>query len=335
MITVLNSGMFTTVQDLGRKDYQAYGIPLAGAMDAYAAKVANIMAGNDENEALLEFTITGGSYRFDSDMLIALTGADMNATCEGHPLKNWATHKIKKGDVVTFAFVSKGCRSYMAVAGGLDIPLVMDSASTHTRSKLGGFDGRALKKEDVLMVKESAYDRETVLPEAYLPVYESTPVIRVMPGPQDDYFTGNAFFALTEGDYMLEADSDRMGYRLSGNAIKHKDTADIISDALFRGAVQVPGNGQPIIMLSDCQTTGGYTKLCFVISADLDVLAQCKPGDKIKFAVVSEDEAVTALKEQREKIAQVKAFVTSNDIYVSKQYVVKINGINYNVYVEG
>ena len=311
MIKVINPGFFTTVQDLGRKGFQAFGVPVGGAMDNYAFRLANLLVGNDENTPALEFTISGGMYEFDDDMLISLTGADMNATLDGTPLKNWASHKVKKGQVLLFAFSMLGCRSYMAVAGGLKVEKIMNSASTHTRSKMGGIEGRQLKKEDILSIEKSNFDKSITLSDEFTYCVPEEKIIRVLPGPQDDCFTADAFDILQRNVYEVDIESDRMGYRLKGaEEITHlAKGADIISDSLIKGAVQVPGSGQPIVMLADCQTTGGYTKLCSVITVDLVLIAQCKPGDKLKFKVVSDDEAIEALRFYEAKIAQAKEFI--------------------------
>lgn len=312
MIKVINPGIFTTVQDLGRRFFRAFGVPKAGAMDEFSSRVANMLVGNDENAPLLELTIVGGSYLFEEDTLIALTGADMSATCAGRALANWQSHFIRAGQQLDFSFATKCCRAYLAVAGGICVEKVMDSCSTHTRAKLGGFDGRALKAGDVLQVgvTDKSKLREIPLPEDFRFSLPEVPVIRVLPGPQADSFTPDTFDVMQSDNYTIALDSDRMGYRLSGNILSHNSTgADIVSDALIEGAVQVPGDGQPIIMLSDCQTTGGYTKLCFVISSDLPILGQCRPGDQIRFKLISEEEALDILQEYQKKLDKIRMFL--------------------------
>ena len=313
MIKVINAGILTTVQDLGRKYFRAFGVPKAGAMDDFSSRVANLLVGNDENAPLLELTIVGGSYLFEEDTLIALTGADMSASCGGKPLANWQSHFIKAGQQLEFAFATKYCRSYLAVAGGIKVETIMGSCSTHIRAKFGGFEGRALKAGDVLQVGEVSDKsklREIPLPEELRLALADVPVIRVLTGPQADAFTADTFDNLQKDEYTIALDSDRMGYRLSGHILSHNETgADIVSDALIEGAVQVPGDGQPIIMLSDCQTTGGYTKLCFVISSDLPVLVQCRPGDKIRFKLISEEESLNILREYQNKLDKIRVFL--------------------------
>lgn len=313
MIKVINAGILSTVQDLGRRYFRAFGVPKAGAMDDFSSRVANLLVGNDENAPLLELTVVGGSYFFEEDTLIALTGADMSASCAGKPLANWQSHFIKAGQQLDFSYASKYCRTYLAVAGGINIEKIMGSCSTHIRAKLGGFEGRALKAGDVLQfgeVKDKSKLREIPLPVELRLCFDGVPVIRVLPGPQANAFIPDTFDNLQKEEYTIALDSDRMGYRLSGHILSHNEMgADIVSDALIEGAVQVPGDGQPIIMLADCQTTGGYTKLCFVISTDLPVLAQCRPGDKIRFKVIEEEEALQILKEYKNKLDKIRVFL--------------------------
>jgi biotin-dependent carboxylase-like uncharacterized protein len=308
MIKVLNPGLFTTIQDLGRAGFLAFGVSMAGAADDYACRAANLLVGNDENAPLLEMTMFGGGYEFCRDALAGLGGADMAAKLDGTPLANWASHKIKRGQTLELSFAEGGCRTYLAVAGAFKAEQAMGSYSTHTRSKIGGMAGRVLKKGDFLATGEKAAGRPMRLPAGLCPAARP-PLLRVLPGPQADAFFGDAFAVLESGEYTIEADSDRMGYRLQGPAIRHKTSADIISDALIGGAVQIPGSGQPMIMLNDCQTTGGYTKLCFVITPDLPVLAQCRPGDRLRFKAITEAEAEAALQEYKGRLDRLREFV--------------------------
>ncbi|MDR3348604.1 MAG: biotin-dependent carboxyltransferase family protein [Acidaminococcales bacterium] len=307
MLKVLNPGLFSTVQDLGRTGFLAFGVPQAGALDDYACRAANLLAGNDENAPLLELTMFGGEYEFCADTLVALAGADMSAELDGAAFGNWLSRRVKKGQKLALSFAVSGCRAYLAVAGGFKIAKTMDSTSTHTRSGIGGMEGRALKKGDLLPIKESAGGQGRILPAGLKPTLGPV-LLRVLPGPQEDAFEDGAFAVLESAQYLIEADSDRMGYRLRGPRLQHKAGADIISDALISGGVQVPGSGQPIIMLNDCQTTGGYTKLCFVISPDLPLLAQCRPGDWIKFRAVTEEESLWALAEYEGRLAKLREF---------------------------
>ena len=334
MLRVLQPGLFTTIQDLGRKGFQAFGVPVAGAMDDYSFRVANFLVGNLENTPALELTLAGGCYEFLQDGLISLAGADMLAECAGKKLANWQSHSIKAGQKIEFSFAANGCRAYMAVAGGFKADEVMGSFSTYTRAGFGGFKGRTLQKDDVLEINNARPLRELSLPLEFRPTFAETAVIRVLQGPQDREFSPEAFKALTSSEYVIEANSDRMGYRLKGEKIQHLNTADIISDALFKGAIQIPGDGQPIIMLADCQTTGGYTKMCFVITADLPVLAQSRPGDKIKFQLVSNEQAVQALQDYSDKLLAARSLLLTQQTANTNEWKLLVNGIEYQIQVQ-
>lgn len=300
-IQVLKPGMFTTVQDLGRWGYQQYGVPVAGAMDEFALRAANLLVGNAEGDAGLEITLLGPSLEFGADQVIAVTGADLDATLNGRALPLWESVTVRRGTTLKFGRPKAGARAYLAVAGGVDVPKVIGSRSTYVRGKLGGFQGRPLQAGDELAIGQAG--RPT--PGRRLPP-DATPGVvhtaRVILGPQDDHFPDESLELFLSSTYRVSAVSDRMGYRLEGPKLHHKQGPDIISDAIPAGAVQVPGHGTPIIMLADRQTTGGYTKIATVISADLRVLAQLAPGESIGFQRVTMDEAVAALREQAEAL---------------------------------
>jgi len=295
MLTVIKPGMLTTIQDLGRTGYRAYGMPVSGVMDRYAATMANVLAGNGHGAAVLEMTMLGGAFRFENDAHVAICGADMQATLNGQPVSNWSSFDVPAGSELAFQFAVSGCRGYLAVCGGLDVPQVLGSRSTYTRAGLGGLEGRAIRAGDMVRIgKEGlrpAAGRE--LPEMYVPEYGGEIELRVIPGPQDELFTAKGMETLFCSSYAVSPRNDRMGILLEGARIEHVSGPDIISDALCAGAIQVPGDGQPIIMMADCQTTGGYAKIGFVISPDLSRLAQSKAGDTVTFVECSELEAVT------------------------------------------
>ena len=311
MIRVIKSGIMTTVQDAGRWGYQAFGITVAGAMDMKAYKVANLLVGNELTDAALEMTVLGGEYEFTSDCLVAITGADMNATLNDLPVANWSSFKVAAGDILRLGFVVTGCRAYLAVSGGLDVPVVLGSRSTHTRSKIGGYQGRTLQNGDELQIlpRRSSHCSSINLPKDFVPNYPNEIAVRVILGAQQEAFTVDGIKTLFSGEYTITADADRMGYRLEGAKVEHVDSADIVSDALSAGAIQVPAHGMPIIMMADRQTTGGYTKIGAVIGADLGVLAQAKPGDKVRFVEVDDDLAVAALQDDQLYLANINAFI--------------------------
>jgi len=311
MIATLQPGLLTTVQDEGRWGYQAYGMPVAGAMDRYAYRVANLLVGNKPGAAGLEMTLRGGTFRFEAEALVAICGADMGAELNGQPVAAWSSFQAPPGSVLSFGFAAAGCRTYIAVRGGIDVPLVLGSRSTYIRGGVGGLNGRALKAGDVLPVggETAAPARPQRLDPRFIPQYGGAAngaiELRVLLGPQDDCFTAQGLATLFGSTYTISPDADRMGYRLDGPVIEHSGKPDIVSDALCQGAIQVPGHGMPIIMMADRQTTGGYTKIGTVIGPDLTKLAQAKPGDNVVFKKCSDEEAVEALRRERQIYAEI------------------------------
>ena len=311
MIEVTNPGLFTTVQDKGRFGYQAFGLPVAGAMDDYAYRIANMLVNNPPDAAVLEMTLFGGVFTFSSDCYVAVCGADMQAELNGQPFPAWTAAFVSGGSTLAFKNVLSGCRTYLAVSGGIDTPLVMGSRSTFTRGVLGGHEGRALKGGDKLPTGKPAKlpSGPIALPAGFIPKYEGAISIRVMLGPQDDLFTPEGIETLFGSEYTVSQDSDRMGCRLeTGVQIKHLDKPDIVSDALCLGAVQVPGHGMPIIMMADRQTTGGYTKIATVIGADIWKMAQATPGTKVRFSKAADTEAQAAFNDRLAVFNKIKEF---------------------------
>ncbi len=301
-LEIIDPGMLTTVQDRGRYGYQRFGVPVSGAMDEFALRVANVMVGNDQGAAGLEITVLGPSIRFLADTWIAVTGADLSPQLDGEALPGWQTVEAREGSVLTFGGMQDGIRAYLAVAGGIDVPLVMGSRSTYLKAAIGGLEGRALKKGDVLCafpVEPDASLPQLRLPARYMaPVYGGRHELRIVPGPQDRAFAPEALSTLLNTRYRIALDSDRMGYRLEGPPIPHQDGPDIVSDGNPLGAIQVPGDGTPTILLADRGTTGGYAKIATVISADIDKLAQALPGQSVSFKRVTVEEAHGALREK-------------------------------------
>lgn len=300
---VIQPGPLTTIQDLGRFGYQQYGVPPSGALDNYAFRIGNLLAGNEETAASLEITLFGCQLRALQDTAIAVTGADLGAALNDNPIPRWQSVPVHRGDIISFPRLRSGCRAYLAVAGGIDVPKVMSSAATHTRAGIGGLEGRALRKGDILRTaKATPTAAGARVPPEYIPVYGDQIGLRVILGPQDNCFTEDGIRTFLQSAYTVSAQADRMGYRLEGPRIQHKLKADIISDGIPLGAVQVPGDGLPIILLADRQTTGGYTKIATVLSVDIPKLAQAKPGDQVSFRQVTEDEALVALQEYEQKL---------------------------------
>ncbi|MDU5570096.1 MAG: biotin-dependent carboxyltransferase family protein [Peptoniphilus harei] len=291
-IDVINGGILTTIQDSGRYGYQELGIPTSGVMDDYNYRLANILVGNKLDEAVFEMTFFGPTLKFNENLIIAITGSNMNPKINGELAPMYETIKVKKGDTLQFGKVNEGIRSYLAFGGSIDVPVVNGSKSTHIKTKMGGIEGRALKAKDEINIKKSKEETMRKIPEKYIPKISHCNILRIVLGPQDDYFTEKGIHDLfRSGGYQVTKDFDRMGIRLKGTAIEHKETADIISDGTTFGSIQVPANGQPIILVADRQTTGGYTKIGNVITADLHKLAQMTFLDKVLFQEIKIEEA--------------------------------------------
>jgi antagonist of KipI len=302
-IIIKSAGMLTTVQDQGRYGYQRYGMPVSGAMDIFSYELANLLVGNKVHEACLETTITGPEILFTDAGAVALCGADMGPLKNGMPVSMNKTIKIESGDMLSFRGLKNGCRCYIAFAGGINVPPVMGSRSTYLRAKTGGFGGRALSPGDELALGVSEKEiRILEIPGKLLLPFKSSQTIRICPGPEINRFGLEGIQKLLTSEYTVTDHSDRMGYRLAGNIIKHKSSnADIISAGISAGTIQIPGDGQPVILMADRQTTGGYSRIANVISADLTLLAQMIPGDHIRFREISLKEA-QSLYIAREKI---------------------------------
>ncbi len=307
VIEVLDAGGLTTVQDLGRYGFQRYGVPVSGAMDAFALRVANLLAGNEENAAALEITVTGPQIVFLRDAVIAIAGGDLQPRVDDRAAPMWEAFAVAGDSVLTFRGPRMGARAYLAVAGGLDVPIVLASRSTYLRSRLGGCEGRTLQPGDRL-VRGPAGDLVEVrrMPASWLPTYLGSHRLRVVPGPQDAAFTRRGIQTFLSSAYKISSASDRMGYRMEGPAVEHAGSADIVSDGTPAGAVQVAADGMPLVLLADRGTTGGYAKIATVIAVDLPRLAQSRPGDRVFFDAVTVEEAHAALRRQEDLIEQIR-----------------------------
>jgi len=293
VIIIESAGLLTTIQDNGRFGYQRYGMPVSGAMDTFSLHLANALVGNKRDEACLETTLTGPDIVFKDSGAIAVTGADMNPFINGIPVLQYRTIEVKSGDRLSFGGLKNGFRSYIAFAGGIKVPVVMGSRSTYLRANLGGYDGRALKAGDELplgdvtgkiIMKEISREK--------IPHYRSSQTVQIIPGPEVKLFELEGIRNFLTSEYKVTDQSDRMGYRLLGREIGHLSAkADIISAGVSFGTIQIPGNGQPIILMADRQTTGGYTRIANIVSVDLTLLAQLKPGDRIRFREISLENA--------------------------------------------
>lgn len=285
---VLQPGVLTTIQDRGRTGWQRHGVGTAGAMDSFALQVGNLLVGNSRGSAALEIGLGGLRLRCLEDWIVSLCGADLGAAV---PL--WKSVRVRKGDELFFKSAIRGAWAYLALAGGVDAETVLGSRSTDLRARLGGWGGRGAAKGDVLGAGRpgaSARDGRGLVP-GDIPDYPDAVSVRVVLGPQEEMFPDESLQSFLAGRFEVTPQSNRMGYRLSGPAIRHRGAADVLSDAVATGSIQVPADGQPIVLMADRQTTGGYAKIATVISVDLPALAQARPGTKVSFRSVSVDDA--------------------------------------------
>jgi antagonist of KipI len=325
-VVVVRPGMLTTVQDNGRWGYQARGVPVAGPMDSVSHRMANALVGNAVGAATLEITLLGPELEFEDDRLVAVGGADFDLTVDGQPAPMRRPVTVRAGGRLRFGARRRGARAYVAIAGGIAVVPVLGSRATHLISGMGGVDGRALRAGDRLPLGvsagsgpsgramdgrapgrrpgESFGDPAPVVPASSEPV-----AIRVLPGPQPEYFTPDALDALQSAPYTIGARSDRMAYRLEGPRLSHDSVrgADIISDATPLGVLQVPASGLPILLMADRQTTGGYPKLATVIAADISAAGQLGPGDRLRFVTCTRAEAMAALIAQERALMALEA----------------------------
>ncbi len=320
------------MQDRGRIGYQRYGVPVSGALDTFALRAANLLAGNDDGDAGLEMTVLGPRVRFGADTWFAIAGADLAPTLDGQPVPSWQRVRAVGGSVLSFQGSRDGMRAYLAVAGGIDVPRLMGSRSTYLKGEFGGLGGRPLRAGDELHTlggpREGELD-EVELPGSFVvPEYGHDHRIRVVLGPQSDAFTEAGVETLLGSEYKISVQSDRMGYRLDGPAIEHVSGPDIVSDGTALGAIQVPGNGQPIILLADRGTTGGYAKVATVLSVDIGRIAQAMPGDAIRFEAVSVEEAHAILAGQE---AALRDLAAAAGVGPARGLSVVIDGENFEV----
>jgi len=297
VIRILDAGPLTTVQDLGRTGQMRYGIPPSGPVDRFAFVLANRLVGNPDTAAALECTLMGPRFEVAAAGAIAVTGADMPVIVNGQAATGWRTIALTAGDVVKLGPARTGVRSYIGFAGGLDVPLVLGSRSTYLRGRVGGLQGRALRKGDELAVLASGAVTPRRVAQDAIPDYSGEPTVRAVLGPQADRFTDDGLRALFGGRYEVLPQSDRMGSRLRGPRIEHARGHDIISDGIALGSIQVPGDGQPIVLLVDRQSTGGYTKVATVCSSDIWRVGQARPGQSLRFQTIPVDEAHRLLRE--------------------------------------
>ncbi|QNU24897.1 5-oxoprolinase subunit C family protein [Geobacillus zalihae] len=310
MIDVIEAGLFTTVQDGGRFGYRHAGVPAGGAMDAWAYRLANALVGNNGDEAVLEATMAGPTLRFHAETVIAICGGEFSCALNGQPLALWKPAAVKPGDVLEIGACRVGWRAYMAVAGGIDVSPVMGSRSTYVPAQLGGVSGRPLRRGDVLKIGTAAL----IFPSKPLHwglsrlasryIGGKTKTVRAVPGPEYDEFTPASRRQFFAARYEVTTQSDRIGYRLSGPTLALVREREMVSEAVVFGTVQVPASGQPIVLMADSQTTGGYPRIAQVAAVDLPILAQARPGDFIQFQPIGPEEAMWLYKEQQQRLAR-------------------------------
>ena len=309
-LRVLKPGLHTTVQDLGRVGYQAQGVPVSGALDPMALWLGNALVGNPESAAALELLVSGATLQIAADsvrLAVAGAGATLAVGAPARVVPAWQSVTLAQGELVEIGLGRESVCAYLAVEGGIDVRLVLGSASTYVRAGFGGLEGRTLRRGDLvpLALAQASERTEQRLPSP--PPAASEQPIRVVLGPQQDRFTEAALADLLESEFRISKNADRMGMRLDGPALRHRDGWDVVSDAIATGAVQVPGSGQPILLLADHQTTGGYPKIATVISADVPVVGRRRAGDAIRFAAVSIAEAEQLARDQQRRIAALVA----------------------------
>jgi antagonist of KipI len=301
-LKVFRPGMLTTVQDLGRWGWQGFGVPVAGPMDAYSHRLANSLAGNDQDAAALEITLIGPELEADTDIVCVVAGARFKTTVNGVQINEGQPFVVPAGGRVNFGARLAGARATFAVRGGFDVPAIFGSRATSIVSRIGPFNGGPLRAGDVLPIAQSG---KVARPceGTPLPLPAGGARVRIMRGPQDALFTPEAVEALCTSRFAITPQSNRMGYRLDGPLLRRAgDQADTLSDATPFGSIQVPASGTPILLMADRQTTGGYPRIATVISADLPVAGQLAPGDWIEFQECTREEALDALREREREL---------------------------------
>ncbi|WP_100397757.1 biotin-dependent carboxyltransferase family protein [Bacillus sp. FJAT-44742] len=308
LFLVKKPGMQTTIQDKGRTGYQQFGVVASGAMDQFSYQAGNLLVGNNRGDAALEITMAGPHLLAQSDAVAVITGADLQPQLNGQPVSRWISFSIKEGDELIFHGAKKGVRAYLCISGGIAGEKTLGSQSTYMKARMGGIEGRSAVKGDTIYknVEDRTEKPGKGLHYSFIPDYDDLSPLRVVPGPEEEDFTKDGLHAFYNTEYIVTQEADRMGMRLEGTPIKHLDKADILSDAVAYGTIQVPKNGQPMILMADRQTTGGYTRIANVISTDLPRLAQLLPGKKISFEKVSVETAHSLMKKQEKTLTQIE-----------------------------
>jgi len=297
MLRVLSPGPLCTLQDLGREGYQHQGVPVSGAMDATACEIANRLLGNPPDAAAIEITAGGAVFEALAPCVVAITGADLGAMLNGHPLPLWTSLFVRAGQRIEFeGRRASGARAYLALAGGIEAPIVLGSRSTCLPGGFGGLAGRALHEGDVICAGRSEHDDARIAGRAWPSPPDYAPLVRLLPGPQANWFDMEA---LTAQPWRVSATSNRIGLRLEGQPLGQHTTRDVASFGVFTGVIQVPPDGQPILLMADAQPTGGYPVVAVAIRADLHRAAQLLPGDAFRFTWTTQEDAVANWRDLR------------------------------------
>ena len=284
-IKILDPGVFATIQDLGRVGYREYGVPLSGVMDQTAAKLANRLVGNPAHFPVIEFTLKGGSFKVLHSATIAITGADLKATLNEMSLERNQSINVQAGDIVKMNYARSGVRSYLAIAGEWDIEKVMESYSTFVPGHFGGFNGQTLKGGDVISVKEPSTSELKLASPNEIPYYSHKLTVELLPGPEFEYLSKDAIELLTNTEFSIQPQSNRMGIRLASDIPLPTPNLELKSSGVVPGVIQLPPSGQPIILMRDAQTVGGYPRIAKVREHYLDPLAQMQVGSVIRFKI--------------------------------------------------
>ncbi len=318
-ITVRQAGIQTTVQDLGRPGWQHAGVPVGGAMDLQAHRIANLLVGNGADAAALECALGGFAVQFATPALVALTGRDITASLDGTPVIAWRPFRVERGALLA---IHGGCRTTIAIAGGIDVPIVLDARGTSLRAGFGGWHGRALRRDDVLPFGTPSHLGDRIIAHlveerltfarwgagpGLVPAYSAAPRVRAIAGPELTQLDPASRALLLSDSFRIAPDSDRMGYRLAGHALSLTNPREMLSSGVTAGTIQLPPGGAPIVLMADRQTTGGYPRLGDVISADLPLLAQLRPGDTVRFALSTLEEAQACWRQVERDLATAQA----------------------------
>ena len=287
-LEIIEVNGLATIQDSGRLGWRKFGVPTSGTMDAFAFRAANLLAGNEPNCAAIEIGLSGISFRALHDCVISVAGVGFGLSIYIWDFPLWSSYYVRGGWMIRLNKLDSGMWAYLSISGGVLSPPILGSSSTYLRGPFGGLDGRQLQVGDV--IKSGTPSRPLndlaarTLPEEARSLYSDNPVLDVIMGPQENYFTEENLETFLSSEYTVSTTSDRMGYRLEGEPLTHRGKTELISEGMMMGAIQVPSNGQPIIMMADSPTTGGYPKIGTIVSADLPLLAQCMPGkSEIRF----------------------------------------------------